>query len=100
MHESGNMVTIRSPLTNLAIFLDRVGRYQPAATVAGFAFSPLTATSFPNINNAIAHLRQVLGEQAYESLARTGAEMTTAAMVAYAYEQIDQARTELNAVSK
>jgi hypothetical protein len=100
MHESGNMVTIRSPLTNLAIFLDRVGRYQPAATIAGFAFSPLTAASFPNINNAIAHLRQVLGEQVYESLARTGAEMTTAAMVTYAYDQIDQARAELNAVSK
>ena len=26
--------------------------------------------------------------------------MTTAAMTAYAYDQIDQARTELNAVSK
>jgi hypothetical protein len=26
--------------------------------------------------------------------------MTTAAMVTYAYDQIDQARTELNAVSK
>jgi hypothetical protein len=26
--------------------------------------------------------------------------MTTAAMVAYAYDQIDQARTELNAASK
>jgi tetratricopeptide (TPR) repeat protein len=100
MHESGNMVTIRSPLTNLAIFLDRVGRHQPAATIAGFAFSPLTATTFPNINNAIAHLRQVLGERVYQSLAQTGAEMTTAAMVVYAYDQIDQARTELNSVPK
>jgi tetratricopeptide (TPR) repeat protein len=99
MHESGNMVTIRSPLTNLAIFLDRVGRHRPAATIAGFAFSPLTATSFPNISNAIAHLRQVLGE-VYQSLARTGAEMTTAAMVTYAYDQIDQARAELNSVSR
>jgi hypothetical protein len=100
MHESGNMVTIRSPLTNLAIFLDRVGRYQPAATIAGFAFSPLTATTFPNINNAIAHLHQVLGEQVYQSLARTGAEMTTVGVVTYAYDQIDQARAELNSVSK
>jgi predicted ATPase len=100
MHESGNMGTIRSPLTNLAIFLDRVGRHQPAATIAGFAFSPLTVTSFPNINKTIAHLRQVLGEQVYQSLAQTGAEMTTAAMVTYAYDQIDQARSELNAVSK
>jgi hypothetical protein len=37
---------------------------------------------------------------AYESLARKGEAMTTAAMATYAYDQIDQARTELNEVSK
>ena len=31
---------------------------------------------------------------------RKGETMTTAAMVTYAYDQIDQARAELNAVSK
>jgi hypothetical protein len=36
----------------------------------------------------------------FESLAREGEAMTTAAMATYAYDQIDQARTELNAVSK
>ena len=36
----------------------------------------------------------------YESLARTGETMTTAAVATYAYDEIDQARTELNAVSK
>ena len=36
----------------------------------------------------------------YESLARKGETMTTAEMVTYAYDQIDQARAELNAVSK
>jgi len=35
----------------------------------------------------------------HESLARKGEAMTTAAVVMYAYDQIDQARTELNAVS-
>jgi hypothetical protein len=33
--------------------------------------------------------------QTYESLARKGETTTTAAMVTYAYDQIDQARTEL-----
>jgi hypothetical protein len=37
---------------------------------------------------------------ANESLARKGETMTTAAMATYAYDQIDQARAELNAVSK
>jgi hypothetical protein len=36
----------------------------------------------------------------YESLARKGEAMTTAAMVTYAHDQIDQARTKLEAVSK
>jgi predicted ATPase/class 3 adenylate cyclase len=99
-HNSGNVAVIRSPLTNLAVFLDRLGRFEPAATIAGFAFSPLTAAAFPEIGTAIAHLREVLGDPTYESLARKGETMTTAAMVTYAYDQIDQARAELNAVSK
>jgi len=47
-----------------------------------------------------AHLRDVLGDQIYDSLAHEGATMTTADMATYAYDQIDQARAELNAVSK
>ena len=84
----------------LAALFDRLGRHEPAATIAGFALSPLTALAIPELNTAIAHLRDVLGDQTYESLARKGETMTTAAMVTYAYDQIDQARAELNAVSK
>ena len=82
------------------MFLDRLGRLEPAATIAGFAFSPFTAGAFPEINTAITHLREVLGEAAYESLARKGETMTTAVMATYAYDQIDKARAELDAVSK
>ena len=99
-HDSGNVALIRPALTILAAFLDRLGRHRPAATIAGFAFSPLSATTFPEINTSITHLRETLGDQIYESLARKGATMSTAAMVTYAYGQIDQARAELNAVSK
>ena len=96
---------MRVPLAVLAALFDRLGRYEPAATIAGFALSPLTAVGVPEINTAITHLRDVgnrdvLGDQTYESLARKGETMTTAAMATYAYDQIDQARAELNAVSK
>jgi hypothetical protein len=47
------------------------------------------------MNTAIAHLRDLLGDQKYESLACKGGTMTTAKIVAYAFDQIDQARTEL-----
>ncbi|HUO39080.1 MAG TPA: adenylate/guanylate cyclase domain-containing protein, partial [Mycobacterium sp.] len=91
---------VRGPLATLAVFLDRLGRLEPAATIAGFAFSPFTASIVPQLSTVIAHLRDVLGDQTYETLARKGEAMTTAAMVTYAYAQIDQARAELNAVSK
>ena len=52
-----------------------------------FAFSPLTAASFPKIKLAIAHLRNILGEQTYEVLARKGETTTTASMVSYDYDQ-------------
>jgi tetratricopeptide (TPR) repeat protein len=99
-HNSGNTTTIRIPLAILADLFDRLGRYQPAATIAGFALSPFSAAAFPEITTAITHLRDVLGDQTYESLARKGETMTTAAMATYAYDQIDQARTTLEQPSE
>jgi predicted ATPase len=96
-HNAGDTTVIRAPLAFLAVLFDRLGRYEPAATIAGFALSPIAG---PEISTAITHLRDVLGEATYESLARKGEAMTAAAMVTYAYDQIDQARTELNAVAK
>jgi hypothetical protein len=61
----------------------------------GFACNPADS-----LQPAIAHLRDVLGDQTYESLARQGERMSTTAIVTYAYDQIDQARAELKAVSK
>ena len=99
-HDSGNTIQVRATLAVLAGLFDHLGRHEAAATIAGFAFNPITAAWYAEINTAIAHLRDVLGDQTYESLARKGESMTTAAMVTYAYDQIDQARAELNAVSK
>jgi predicted ATPase len=95
-HNSGDTTTIRGPLAILAALSDRLGRYEPAATIAGFALSiPLAAAAVPEITTAITRLRNVLGEATYESLARKGETMTTAAIATYAYDQIDQARTTL-----
>jgi tetratricopeptide (TPR) repeat protein len=94
-HDSGNTIMMCTPLLVLATLFDRLERYAPAATIAGFAFNPLAAAGVPEIAATIAHLRDVIGGQTYESLARQGETMTAAAMVTYAYDQIDQARTEL-----
>jgi hypothetical protein len=84
----------------LSAFLDRLGRFEAAATIAGFSCDPVSLASVPELAATIAHLREVLGDQPYESFARNGEAMTMAAIVAYAYDQIDQARAELEAVSK
>jgi hypothetical protein len=94
-HNAGDTTTIRVPLAVLAALFDRLGRYEPAATIVGFALSPLAAAGVPEITTAITHLRDVLGEATYESLARKGETMTTAEIVAYEYDQIDQVRTTL-----
>ncbi len=72
-------------------------RYRPAgAATAGRRGSWV----YPEIITAIAHMRDVLGDEVYESLAQADETMTSAAMATYAFNQIDQARAELNAVSK
>jgi hypothetical protein len=99
-HDSGNNTMMPIPLAVAAALSDRLGRYESAATMAGFAFRPVIAAVFPQFQSTITHLRDVLGDQTYESLALKGETMSTTAIVTYAYDQIDQARAELNAVSK
>jgi predicted ATPase len=99
-YDSGNPTNLRTPMATLSTVLDRMGRYEPAATMAGFGFNPFAVASLPELANTITHLRDVLGDQTYESLARKGETMTAAEMVTYAYDQIDQARAELDGVSK
>ncbi len=95
-HDSGSVAFLHSPLINLAIILDRVGHFAGAAVVVSFAaLNPLAVVSNPQIAAIINHIRENLGPQAYDALVREGATMTPAAMVTYAYEQIDQARAEL-----
>jgi hypothetical protein len=49
----------------------------------------------PELLTTTANLRTVLGDHDYESLAHKGETMSTAEIAAYAYDQIDQAQTEL-----
>ena len=99
-HDSGNVLVMCVPLSVLAMFLQRMGRAEPAATIAGYAVNPHSAAWLPEIGSGVVHLREALGESAYESLARKGKTMTATEMVTYAYDQIDEARAELGAVSK
>jgi len=99
-HDSGNTIQVRDALAVLAGLFDHLGRYEAAATIAGFAFNPMTAAWHAELDTAIAHLRDLVGGQTYEALARKGETMSSAEMLAYAYAQIDEARAQLKAVAK
>jgi hypothetical protein len=83
-----------------AAFLQRLGRDEPAAIIAGYTFNSITAAWTPEIGPVVVHLREVLGDSTYESLAHKGETMTMTAMATYAYDQIHQARAALNGVSE
>jgi hypothetical protein len=57
-------------------------------------------TLLAKARNDKAACRDLRGDKDYESLARKGETMTTAEVATYAYDQIDQARAEANAVAK
>jgi predicted ATPase/class 3 adenylate cyclase len=96
-YDSGNVYLARNPLAALAVLFDQLGRHGPAATIIGFAADPFTHSVYPETDAVVAHLREVLGGERYETLARTGEHMTIAEMVGYAFEQIDLARAALSA---
>jgi predicted ATPase len=99
-HDSGNPTSMRIPMATLATILDRMGRYEPAATIAGCAITPFAVVNYPELRTARAHLRTVLGDEDYESLARKGETMSTAEIATYAYDQIEQAGAALADDSK
>ena len=76
------------------MLFDRLGHYEAAATTSGFT-NPYAAAAVSELNDAEAHLREVLSDERYESFARKGEHMTTAERVAYAFEQIERARSVL-----
>jgi predicted ATPase len=92
---SGNYFLLPQPIAVLAHFFDHIGYYETAAMLSGFATTSFATNYIPETEVAITHLREVLGNQTYASLASRGAAMTPAAIAKYALEQIDRARAEL-----
>jgi hypothetical protein len=88
-YDSGSFSLMLTPLAVLATVLDRLGHYEPAATISGFAGTPFTRASFPEMHILINHMREVLSNDAYESR-RRWREQSSAAMAAYALDQIDR----------
>jgi predicted ATPase len=91
-HDSGDMLSLRSPLASLAVCLDRLSQHEAAATIAGSAATGLTLAVVRALPAATAHLRHVLGGQRFDMLAAQGAALEPTDVVRYALEQIEHAR--------
>jgi hypothetical protein len=94
--DAGSLSLIHFPLASLVGAFDRLGRHEQAATVSGFATNPVARAGYPQIDAAITHLRDILGEQKYEACARAGERMSIAAIATYALAEIEEARAETN----
>ena len=55
----------------------------------------MVESTLPELGTAISHMREILGDDTYESLAHEGEAMTTAAMTTCAYDEMEKARQRL-----
>ena len=94
-YDAGSFSLMDSPLAVLTILLDQLEMYEPAARMAGKAMTPMSNHAYPELDIAIEHVRQSLGDETFGSLARAGRGMSNAAMTAYALEQMELARSHL-----
>ncbi|MGB9225559.1 MAG: adenylate/guanylate cyclase domain-containing protein, partial [Mycobacterium sp.] len=91
--DAGSVSLMHNPLAILAGVFSRLGYLEQAATISGFAASPMALAGYPQLEATITHLRETLGDDVYESFAHTGATMTITAMANYALANIEHART-------
>jgi predicted ATPase len=91
-YDAGSVTLMQNALASLAGVFDRLGHHEQAATISGFAASPMALAGYPQLAAAVAHLREILGDKAYESFAHAGETMTIAAMANYALDNIEHAR--------
>ena len=71
-YDAGSVSLMHNPLAILAGVFDRLGHHEQAATISGFAASPMALAGYPQLEATITHLREVLGDKVYESFAHAG----------------------------
>jgi hypothetical protein len=89
-------VVSRTEIQHLCRSERLLGYQEPAATISGFAAAArFVGNHYPELDAAIAHLREALGDETYELFSRAGQSMTNAGMATYAIEPLDRARADL-----
>ncbi len=87
-HRAGNVVFLAATLASLAVFFDRVEQHEIAAVVYGASSRQASIGLVPNLGDAVAHLRSVLGEHDFARLTAEGMAFEIADAVRYAQAHI------------
>jgi tetratricopeptide (TPR) repeat protein len=87
-HRAGNAVFLAATLASLAVFLGRRGDSERAAIIYGASTNYASINLVPDLAEAVAVLRESLGEDEFEPRVARGAAMSEAEAVRYAHEQL------------
>jgi len=90
-HRAGNVASLAETLANVAVFFDRVGQPETAATVYGASANHASIHTVITLPKALEHLRAVLGTTAFDNCAAAGAAMEVSDAVRYTRRQIQLA---------
>ena len=94
-HLAGNRSDLAAVLAALAVFFDRAGPPETAATLYGTTSSYSITARVLNLAATVEHLRTVLGPIVFDEHVAAGAAMEVGDAVAYAREQTQTARSRL-----
>jgi predicted ATPase/class 3 adenylate cyclase len=98
-HRTGNIAHVAYTLAYLAVFFDRDGLAEIAATLYGTSIRYGIARIVMDFVETVDHIRTVLGDDVFDQCVATGSAMEPAAAVRYARDQIQTARSVLEAKS-
>ena len=94
--DAGDFSSLTWPLALISAVLMFCDLPEPAATIAGFATTPLTLAAFPQFAAAVEQLPHTLGVKDFDRPSQQGRSMPRPKMVAYALQAIEEARTRLD----
>jgi predicted ATPase len=98
-HRSGNVADLAATLAYVAIFFDRVGKPDIAASIYGAVSRHGSVRLVPDLASVVAHICVDLGDTVVEECVAAGAAMEPADAVRYTRDQIGLARSALGASS-
>ena len=98
-HRTGNVAHAAWTLAYLAVFFDRDGRPEIAATLYGTILRHGITSAVVDFVDTVARLRTVLGDAVFDQRVAAGSEMDLAAAVRYARDRIQTARSLLEGSS-